>query len=321
MRNKLLLPILAFFVSALYFGHAYPAWIVTSSASANNNVESEVTPWNFGRDDDFAVSENIRTIQFLDKSVETQIVSPNGGGEAVRLTNTEHTTQTKSHIFNVDLDRDYEVGEIKVQKIEFDYYHAKKRQQSGKGFPKVQLLYNDSTKGNAQGGVDTLNSKSPLIATNINDDWWHLEYFITAMVPTLADKSLNNDNPISEKQLINGIQITDSAMYDYGDNTAFVVIDNLRFSSEPAERLGLFNRTDFLYVNKYFWIKTCWVGDLHSVSMSFSDDSLAMHNPTSKSPFYIKGLAAGTVTVTVTLEVGDNHEEMTIQTTLRVLAE
>lgn len=178
----------------------------------------------------------MRNTTNLTATQETTIVQ--GSPEALKLTSTTGTT-TKDHIVNINFDRDYLLSEIKYFKLEFDYYHRYKREQYDKGFPKVQFTINNSTLGSDQGGTDTCTSKSPFVATNIDSDWWHLEYYIFAHMPTMAKHS---DTPIALTKKINGVRINDRTMYDFAGTTAYIVIDNLQFSAEPAPRLGIFNR-------------------------------------------------------------------------------
>ena len=315
MKSKLLLPLVGLFAAASLFGTTYSAWASDGTVDMSHVVQVETPAWGFDTLPDFAQFQNVSTCSFVTASSETTITSPRSPGpEAVRLTNTAGT-QNKSHTVNISTDRVYTVGEIEVMKVEVDYYHIEKRQQQGKGFPKVRLLYNDSGKGNTQGGGESVNDKSVFLATNINSDWWHLEYFITALTPTRAD---HGDSPISASQKINGIQIIDDAIYDFNTNPAFVVIDNLRFGSSPSNRLGLFNRTSGVSIGGYFWFKVAWSGELHSVNITFSDDTVLAYAPSAKSPFYVKGLKAGTVVATATLEVGDDHQFLSISNTLKV---
>ena len=223
---------------------------------------------------------------------------------------------SKTHAINIALDRNYTLDEIKTFKIEFDYYHTEKREQNKKGMPKVQLLYNDVGKGSSQGGGQTTNDKSPFICTDIDENWWHLEYFITSLCPYLAD---HQDSALPLTQKFNGIKITDTDVYDHDGRTAFAVIDNLVFGSEPTSRLGLFNRTTSYSVDTYYWFKVAWSGELHSCVITTSDPTIAIQDTEStKSPFYIKGLKAGSFTATAILVVGDNRRVLSISNTLTV---
>ena len=293
---------LKYFICSLLFavclltGIGNATWTYNSNNAAVNNCEVAVPIWNFGTDNDFSVIDNVSNLSYLTASKETSIL--NASNEAVRLTNTAGT-QTKDHSFILATDREYTVGEIKVMKVEFDYYHAQKREQVGKGFPKVQLTYNGSGKGNTRGGGETCNAKSPFIATSIDDNWWHLEYFITALCPT-SDITAYSDSPISKNQKINGIKIIDNAIYDYNSTTAFVVIDNARFSAEPCSRLGIFNNgTSFALSTGHYWFKICWATELQSCVMTSSNPSVAYQDP--DHPFYVLAASAGTTTMTATL--------------------
>ena len=310
MKNKLILPLIALFSSTCLIGTGY-SWVVSTNSPENNIAEVDILNWAFN-DSDFARIDGVSNLSYLTATQENTITQ--GSNEAVRLTNTAGTA-TKDHIFFLATDREYTVNEIKVMKVEFDYYHAEKRQQKGKGFPKVQLAYNGTGKGNTQGGGETCNAKSPFIATNIGEDWWHLEYYITSLCPT-NDITAYTDGPISKNQKINGIKIIDSAIYDYDSKTAFVVIDNAQFSSEPCSKLGIYNKgTSFTLATGHYWFKICWAGELQSIVMSFSDPTVAEQDP--DHPFYVLALSTGTVTVTATLTM-TSGQVLSISNTLSI---
>ena len=317
MRSKLLIPIITLFVGALLFGTTY-SWTFSNSVSIiQDNIQAEIEDWTFADGPDYIHIDNVSNLSYLTTATETTIVSPdNNSNEAVRFTNTAGT-QTKDHSFIVALDHEYVLRDIKTYKVEFDYYHAQKRQQKGKGFPKLRLMYNTSGKGNTHGGGETVTEKSPFIAYSINEDWWHLEYFVTSLCPTFAD---HGDSGINENTKINGVQIIDNAIYDYGGNTAFVVVDNFRFDNTLAPRLGLFNAgTSFKMSKGYYWMKICWAGTLNSCTMTFDDPTIAEQDTAStKSPFYVHALQPGTVTVTATLDLGEQHQLLSISNTLTI---
>ena len=317
MKNKLLIPLITLFTAAFLLGTTYSAWAFDNSAIINNNVEVQVPSWTFG-DIGFAKFSNVRSTTNLTATQETIITQ--GSLEAIKLTSTTGT-QTKDHIVNINLDRDYYLSEIKYYKFEFDYYHRYKREQHNKGFPKVQFLNGNSTLGSDQGGTDTCTEKSSFVATAIDDDWWHLEYYIFAHMPTFTGHS---DTPIALTKKIDGVRINDRTMYDYARVTAFIVIDNMSFSAEPAPRLGIFNRWTSDAAGKWFWFKVAFSGELHSVKLYSSDTSIAVpeFDPSDTvsttapfpngSPFYFKLLQPGTVRFTAVVEVGDNHDVFTI---------
>ena len=265
---------------------------------------------------DYISIDNVSNLSYLTATTETTIVSPENSAEAVRFTNTAGT-QTKDHSFVVAFDQEYVLRNIKTYKVEFDYYHAQKRSQTGKGFPKLQLTYNGSGKGNTHGGGETVTEKSPFVAYSINANWWHLEYYVTSLCPTFAD---HGDSGISENTKINGVKIIDSAIYDYSGNTAFVVVDNFRFDNTLSPRLGLFNKgTSFKMSTGYYWMKICWAGTLNSCTMTFSDPTIAEQDTASvKSPFYVHALKPGVVTVTATLDLGEQHQLLSISNEITI---
>jgi hypothetical protein len=321
MKSKFLLFLTGLFAVAAMFGTTYSAWTFTNDANITNNVQVEVPSWDFLADSDFAVYDNIRSVTNLVASKESTITA--GSAEAIRLTSTTGTS-TKDHTVNINLDRDYYLSEIQFFKFEFDYHHRYKREQYNKGFPTVQFTINNSTLGTNQGGTDYCTAKSPFVATEIDENWWHLEYFIFAHMPTIAK---GKDTPIATTKKINGVRITDRTMYDYAGTTAYVVIDNMQFSAEPTSRLGIFNRWTSDVVGNLFWFKVAWSSEIHSVKLYSSDTSIAVpeFDPSdivstsypfpNGSPFYVQFLKAGTVTITAVLELGDNHEIQTISYT------
>lgn len=318
MKNKLILSLIGLFACVSLIGTTYSAWNFTETATINNVTNVEIPSWQFGEDTDFARYSNLLSSTNLNVSKETAITQ--NSNEAIRITSTTGTS-TKDHILNLNLDRDYYLSEIQLYKFEFDYYHRYKREQHTKGFPKVQFTINNSTLGSDQGGTDTCTSKSPFVAENIDENWWHLTYYIYAHMPTISN---HGDSPIALTKKINGVRINDRTMYDYAGTTAFVVIDNMKFSAEPGPRLGIFNRWTSATADSWFWFKVAFSGTLHSVKLYSSDTSVAVPEfaPTDTvstsapfsngSPFYFKLLQSGTVRFTAELELGDNHDIYTI---------
>ena len=309
-RNKLLLPIIGLFAATTLIGTTYSAWVYNNSIEVNNNVQVEVPNWTFG-DIGLAKIENIDGLSYLTATKEETITQ--GSSEAVRFTNTGGTN-SRDHVFYVNFD-EVNLYDIATCKIEFDLYHTYKREQNTKGFPKLQLFYNTTGRGAAQGGDDTITDIAPYVVTNIDEDWWHLEYYVTSMCPTMCDPQ---DTPQSNYK-VNRINFIDRGVYDYSGTTGFFIIDNLVFTNEPGARLGLFNRTAGDSAGKFFWFKVAWSGDLHSCVLTTSNPSVAVWDDEStKSPFYAKLLSAGTVTITATLEIGSNHEIFSISNTITV---
>ena len=320
--SLILMPLISLFAAVTIIGTAFAAW-TTNEGAVEDAARVEIIDWDFGEISDSAHIENVSmgNLSYLTAERETTILSDyHTSIEAIRLTNTAGT-QTKDHSFNINLDRDYYLREIAIKKVEFDYYHAEKRQQAGKGFPWVQLLYNNSGKGNTYGGGDTISPQSVYLSTDSADGkWWHLEYFITALCPTMAD---HGDTGISPNQKINGIKILDKAIYDYDDKTAFVVVDNLKLTATSSTRLGIFNKGTSFKVGNYYWMKIAWSGELQYVNIEFTEldgtptNEYADFTPSEKSPFYLYGKKAGQFYAIATLIVGGG-QPLTISNKLTV---
>ena len=317
LRRNITIILTSLFALLLLVGTTYSTWTYNNSNEITNIVPVDVLSWRFN-DNDFARVDNVASHTNLSITKEETITQ--GSQEAIRITSTTGTS-TKDHIINLNLNRDYYLSEIKYYKFEFDYYHRYKREQHTKGFPKVQFTINNSTLGSDQGGTDTCTNTSSFVATEIDENWWHLEYYIFAHMPTLAK---HNDTPIALTKKINGVRINDRTMYDYAGTTAFAIIDNMSFSEEPAPRLGIFNRWTSATAGQPFWFKVAFSGELHSVKLYSSDTNVAIPefdpNDTistrapfpNGSPFYFNLLQPGIVTFTAVLEVGENHEILTI---------
>ena len=326
-KSRIVLLIVIFcFAACALFGTAFSAWVYTGDTSSSNAVLANVPSWTFEYDTDFAVFDNIYSCTNLVASRETTLTQ--GSFEAIRVTSTTGTS-TRDHIINIDFDRDYYLSEIRYYKFEFDYHHRYKREQYTKGFPTVQFVINHSTLGTSQGGTDTCEETSAFNATQIDENWWHLEYYIYAHIPTLSNKNHGN-TPISLTKKINGVRINDRTMYDYKGTTAYAVIDNMQFSSETCSKLGIFNRYVEDNAGKYFWLKVAFAGELNSVVLSSSDTNVAVPEFSADdtvsttypfpngSPFDFYLVAPGTVTLSATLDVGPEHRIMSISYTLLV---
>ena len=320
-RSFIFIPIVSLLASAMLFGTGFASWTINNNESVDNAVRVDIQDWDFGEISDSAHIANVNSTSNLTASQETGLLSDYATSiEAIRLTNTAGTSNV-DHSVNFALDKNYRLGDIATWKVEFDYYHAEKRQQAGKGFPKVQLLYNNSGKGNTYGGGDTISPTSVYLATNSADGkWWHLEYFITALCPTMSD---HGDTVLSPEQIINGVRIVDNNIYDYSGNTAFIIIDNLKLTNTSSQRLGLFNAGTSFKVGRYYWMKIAWGGELQYVNITFTDldgnptAEYAEYTPSDKSPFYIYGLKAGKIIATATLIVGGG-QPLTISNTLTI---
>ena len=335
-RRLILIPIISLFASLLLLGTGYAAWTSNTANNVNEVASVNVPEWEEEPDwAKYRVDASDEENHLIDNtnltpSIETTILSPRRfSTEAIRFTNTTGKQKNKEHVMTVTTDQTYLLGDIKTFKVAFDYYHEYRREQYGIGFPKVTLMSKNnngtySTKGNTQGGTDSCTSTSVFTAETILDKegndtgWWHLEYFITALCPTMSD---HGDSVPSESTKINGIKISDVNIYDYNDVTAFVVLDNVQFTDTLSDRLGLFNRgTSFKLTTGYYWFKIAWAGTLNSCTMSFSDSTVMEQDtrPEATSPFYIHALKKGTAVATATLDIGPNHQILSISNTITV---
>ena len=321
MKNKFLISFIAVFATAFLVGTSYSAWVSQTSVSNENTIQATVPEWVFG-DVGFAKIENVSGLSYLTAKKEETLTQ--GSTEAIRFTNTAGT-QAKDHVFYIDLDKDYYLYDIDTCKIEFDYYHTYKREHNDKGFPKLQLYTDTKARGRAQGGDDTITDIAPYTVTNIDEDWWHLEYYIVAMCPTMTAHT----DVAQTNYKVNRIKFIDRGVYDYAGTTAFMILDNLVFTNKPGARLGLFNGWTGDAAGKFFWFKVAWSGDLHSCVLSTSDSTIAVpeFEPGSDatkapfpngSPFYVKFLSPGNVTITATVEIGDEHLVQTISKSFTV---
>ena len=315
-----LIIILCVLVSGMIFGTAYATWTFTDSVTDSSTIGFTVPDWSFALDSDFAKVGQIRngSVNNLEFSQETE--NTIGSVEAIRFTNTAGTTNCV-HSFIIDFDRNYTVGEIRFQKVAFDYYFAEKRSldKLGRGFPKVELVNGTTKVGNTVGGKDAteVSELDAYSAVNLGNGWWHLEYFISAMTPTYVDTKYDK-LPYNLDRVITGIRIMDSYIYNYSGNTAFVVLDNLQISSAPCIKLGLFNGTTSFAAGKQYWVKVAFAGVINSVNITFDDDNIAEYMPTESSPFYIKGKNPGSTTFTVTMNLGEEHQILTVSRLITV---
>lgn len=337
-KSLILIPLISLFASLSLIGSAFAAW-TSNGGGLDNQARVDIQEWDFREESDSAHYDRVnRDPSYLklweasseenEEGEDDAILSDYSYSEkAIRLTNTNGTSGG-AHSVNIKLytGKDeqhdwYTLDEIRIRKIEFDYYHAEKRQQNGYGYPEVQLLSGNSGKGNTYGGGTTISPTAVYLSTDFGGGtWWHLEYFITALCPTFAD---HGDTGISLNTKIDGVKIIDKNVYDYTttengvtvDHTAFVIIDNLKLTATSSSRLGIFNRGTDFKVGNYYWFKIAWSGELQSVDVKFYEldgttetTTYADYTPSSKSPFYLKGKAVGAFYATATLVVAGGQE-------------
>ena len=246
----------------------------------------------------------------LTATKETSDISPNSdGGQAIKFTK-DGSGGTQ---ITIALNRTYKIGEVRHGKIEFDMKTA--NINYGKT---VQLLGDSYTSGEISS-----NKHTSYKCTNLSGQWYHIEVPITAFgnfvsgYYTNTEHTQTKDKPASglENKQFNRVKI----------NAGACVIDNLRIGSNSCE-IGSFNNEASFDNGTISWYKISWVGVLHSCTMTFVTDVPNVDNPDApiveqvsrddsvlinRSPFYMRGLNTGTVTVTATVISGYNRQSHT----------
>jgi hypothetical protein len=246
-------------------------------------------------DVDSAVVSNIVAVNGTTAAEETSTISPRGDSQkGLKFTKNQGASETYAII---KLDRSYTLEEVRYSKFEFDY------EKTNPWKPLIQLGYWDETSETpfTTIGIELKSTvaqyKSCYKITEIeNSNWLHIEGFITAMAPTVCDPS-RGDTPVDVNSVINCVKL--------GVGNAYV--DNIRFDSTPSEELGIFNRGFDCNLNKTYWVKIAWSGVIHECSYTYGTAGIVEIFPNDKSPFYIKGLAVGSTTLTPRLVVGYNR--------------
>ena len=250
-------------------------------------------------DIDAAFASNVLQTYGLTYASETSDLSPRGNSrEAIKFTKKSGSTWMK-----ISLGKDYRVGDIAEKKVEFDL-------KGNVSYSKtLQLYYNDKAVGGEVASQYHTNYKT----TPLGGDWYHIEVPVSALAPLISGYRSENlpEEGLADK-LVNAIRI----------NAGGVIIDNLRIGSSDMG-LGLSNKTDIIELNKKpYWLKVGWVGKLYGCTITFDDDTLAEQvaitdpNLAHASPFYIRGLQAGTVVATARVVYGYNRRVATISKTL-----
>ena len=225
---------------------------------------------------------------------ETSDVSPLGGSvEAVRF---EKSGKESSNV-TFSFWRTYTCLEVANQKLEYDL-------KVGTNYGKtVELLSNNKTVGL----VINSNDATSFISTPLGDNWYHIEIPMNTFFTFIS--GYDNDN-VPPNNL--ATTVIDSVKFNVGTST----IDNLRISGSQCS-MGFFNSPRYTpTVGSALWVKASWVGVLHSCTLTCNDETVAKPIPTTDehlrnaSPFYIKCLSSGTVTVTITLVVGYNRQQL-----------
>lgn len=269
-------------------------------------------------DVDGAVVGNVVTTSGLTASQETTSVSPNSvGGEAVRFTKNQGANSTS---LTLGFGKTYTLRDVAYQKVEFDIW----TQNINYGRT-IELLNSDGSYTSSKitapdpskpASVEPL-SYCPYVWTSLGNNWYHIDLPMSPFVSLISgyDKDDIPSNSVLNSQF-DAIRI----------NAGNCVIDNLRLGSSACD-LGNYNSATYVpTVGKVLWIKTSWVGKLYpeDVQITFDDDTMAerilLTDPKLKngSPFYVRLLAAGTVTVTVSVVSGYNRRTQTVSRTFSV---
>ena len=254
-------------------------------------------------DSDGAKCDNVKSVTSnITYQRETQEVSPLGNStEAVRFT--KNSSGTTSIV--ISFGRTYKVGQIAYKLIEFDIYLTIE-------YSKTLQMTNETS--NVGASVDSSKHSAYKITKITGTDYWyHVEVPVSALVSLISGYTKGGDpkdDDIPAKNLankdVNGIKI----------NAGNCIIDNLRITSNQRE-LGSYNNGSSFAANSVYWFKVCWVGRLVGCTMSFSNSnaeqvSLDDPNLLNGSPFYIRGLSAGSVTATAYVTVADHTGEHTL---------
>jgi hypothetical protein len=196
---------------------------------------------------------------------------------------------------DIMLDQTYTLGQIASRKVEFDLYHKGNNHR-----PSVQFLYidpADPTKVTTVGAsIQRENGKDQYMIYGTDDEnWSHIEVYVNVLAHTIC---LDRDKPRNKNAKINAIRM----------NVGNCILDNVRIGSNHTEKVGYFNNGFSFKVGEDYWIKTCWVGELHSVTMTFTGDGTAHQCTEPNGYFYVHGDSAGTIVVNITIVAGyDRH--------------
>lgn len=249
-------------------------------------------------DNDGALPGNVLYVtDNLTYSLETQDLSPRcTGTKAVRFTKSGNAS---SEII-ISFGRTYVAGDVATKKIEFDM------KTSNIVYGKTLQLMNGTADTDKVGTVVKSNDHSSYKCTNIEDDWYHIEVPISCLYSLISGYY----NVNTQKRVDMPGNIATKEFCAIKINAGACVIDNLRITSSDLE-LGIYNNYSTGSVGAaYNWLKVSYVGKLRSCTMTFDDPTIAEQIPVDDpnikngSPFYIRGLSAGTVTITVTVVSG-----------------
>ena len=264
---------------------------------------------NASEDSDGAKVENvIQVSDNLTYATETNDLSPRGNStQAVRFTKTSGNSS-----IIIGFGKTYKIGDIAYKKIEFDM------QTTNINYGKTLQVMKDTSS--VTSSIDS-SKHSGYKVTPLEDNWYHIEVAMTNLISLISGyghgKDVEQDIPAKnvETKEVNAIKI----------NAGACVIDNLRITGEQCD-LGLYNNGTSFSAGGVYWFKISWVGQLISCTITVDDDTVAEQVPPDDyeirngSPFYIKGLIAGTIVATATLHIATSTGEISksISNTLTV---
>ena len=233
------------------------------------------------------------------------------GGEAIRFTKTSTASSTAAFGFG----KIYKIGQILTSKIEFDMKTS--NINYGKS---ITLIKNADTVGSTIYSDSTLGATTynPYKCTQIEGEWYHIEIAISAFITNLSGYD-GKDKPHTDvlNKEINGVKT----------NAGDCVIDNFRITGTEGEAGNFNNLKQYPpKVNTVSWIKTSWVGIIYTeqVEITFSDPTAAQRIPLDDpklmngSPFYIRWLKTGDITVTCKVVSGYNRKSHSVTRTFTV---
>ena len=239
-------------------------------------------------------------------TAEYSEISPRSiGGEAVRFTKTD----SKSSYLTLGFGQVYTVGQIQNAKVEFDMQTA--NFNYGKS---IALVKDTATIGSTIWSTQA----SSYQWSNIEGNWYHIEVAVDTFVTAISGYD-GGDKPHKDllTKQINGIKI----------NAGSCIIDNFKITATETE-LGNYNNTAQYppKANTVSWLKISFVGILYpeQVQITFGDPGHAERIPLDDpkldngSPFYIRWLTTGDITVYVTVVSGYNRQVHTLTKTFTV---
>ena len=235
------------------------------------------------------------------------------GGEAVRFTKTGKPKDSSTAA--IGFGKTYTIGQILTAKVEFDM------KTDNINYGKTIILVNNATTVTSTVTSDSTlveNSPNSYKCTLIEDKWYHIEVAVSSLITNISGYQ-KQDIPAKDvlTRQVNGIKT----------NAGSCVIDNLRITSMRGDT-GNYNNTKQYppKVNTVSWLKVSWVGVLYPnlVQISCSPANALERIPISEtvngSPFYVRWLVTGDVTVTWTVVSGYNRSSHTLSKTFTVSA-